>query len=486
MLKYFQQFRLQLWHLIVSLIVLQILIAFLTYNSVLSFDESIWQYIGRNWFRHGLVPYAGGIDNKTPLIYMIYGISDFLFGVNYWFPRLIAIACQTTGIYFVYRITKHVAGKQAGILAVTIYGLSLLWRNTNGKMVSLTQTYEITFLIISFFLFISAQTRRRLFYSGCFAGIALAFRFSAAFSILIILIALFQKRIISNTFLFLAGVSTSVISIFILFILMGINFNDIITYSFLDNFVSGSVTDHPLEWKIEQFANAFLYSDFIIFYPFIITYIFIKRKVDVFIGWLITAFISIAVIGMFAQAHLKELLPPLSIISAISIAYLVNTYKIPIRPFYIIILITFFPKTIEPLLAIKKMLNERNINQTEACKEPYQENEDSKKRLGLWIKSNTQSGETVYVAGYEAQVQAYSCRLSPSIYFNATQTPLAKKRLFLDLNNNKPAMIIIPLFSKYTNLVNLDIQTFLNGIIARDYYFDRCLYSYNIYRKKAQ
>ena len=486
MLKYFQQFRLQLWHLIVSLVILQTLIAFLTYNSVLSFDESIWQYIGRNWFRHGLVPYAGGIDNKTPLIYMIYGISDFLFGVNYWFPRLIAIACQTTGIYFVYRITKHVAGKQAGILAVTIYGLSLLWRNTNGKMVSLTQTYEITFLIIAFFLFLTAQKRKQFFFSGCIAGVALAFRFSAAFSIFVLVIVILQKRTIANALLFFSGVLTSFISLCVLFILMGISFNDIITYSILDNFVQGSITDHPLEWKIEQFANAFLYSDFIIFYPFIITYIFVKRKVDLFAGWLISSFIGIAVIGMFAQAHLKELLPPLSIISAISIAYLVNTYKIPIRPFYIIILITFFPKTIEPLLAIKKMLNERNINQTEACKEPYQENEDSKKRLGLWIKSNTQSGETVYVAGYEAQVQAYSCRLSPSIYFNATQTPLAKKRLFLDLNNNKPAMIIIPLFSKYTNLVNLDIQTFLNKIIAENYYFDRCLYSYNIYRKKAQ
>ena len=484
MLKYFQQFRLQLWYLIVPLIILQILLAFLTYNSILSFDESIWQYIGRNWFRHGLVPYTGGVDNKSPLIYMIYGISDLLFGVNYWFPRLIGIACQTTGIYFVYRITKHVAGKQAGMLAVTIYGLSLLWRNTNGKMVSLTQAYEITFLIIAFFLFLTAQKRKQFFYSGCMAGIALVFRFSAAFSIFIILIALFQKRIISNTFLFLAGVLTSVISFFLIYILMGINFNDIITYSFLDNFVSGSVTDHPLEWKIEQFANAFLYSDFIIFYPFIITYLFIKGKVDVFIGWLITAFISIAVIGMFAQAHLKELLPPLSIMSAISIAYLVNTYKIPVRPFYLIIFVTFFPKTIEPFLAIQKMLNEKNYSQTEVCKEPYQEDEDSKRRLGLWIKSNTQPRETVYIGGYEAQAQAYSCRLSPSIYFNVTQTPLAKKRLFLDLTNNKPAMIIIPLFSKYTNLVNLDIQTFLNELITRDYYFDRCLYSYNIYRKK--
>jgi len=114
---------------------------------VLSFDESIWQYIGRNWFRFRLVPYAGGVDNKSPLIFMIYGFSDFLFSVNYWFPRLLAIVCQSIGIYFVYRITKHVAGKQSGMLAVTLYGLSLLWKSTDGKIVSLTQTYEITFLI---------------------------------------------------------------------------------------------------------------------------------------------------------------------------------------------------------------------------------------------------------------------------------------------------------------------------------------------------
>ena len=126
---------------------------------------------------------------------------------------------------------------------------------------------------------------------------------------------------------------------------------------------------------------------------------------------------------------------------------------------------------------------ESQLKTTQIVKQ--QEDEELKKRLGLWIKSNTRSQEMVYVAGYEAQVQAYSCRLSPSIYFNVTQTPLAKKRLFLDLINNKPAMIIIPLFPKYTDLVNLDIQTFLNGLIARNYYFDRCLYSYNIYRKNA-
>ncbi len=126
-------------YLISIFAILQFLIAFLTSNSGLSFDEAIWHYIGRNWLRHDLVPYTGGVDNKSPLIYMIYGVSDLLFGINSLFTRLLAIICQCIGIFFVYRITNHVAGKQAGLIAVLLYGLSLLWRSTGGKMVSLTQ-----------------------------------------------------------------------------------------------------------------------------------------------------------------------------------------------------------------------------------------------------------------------------------------------------------------------------------------------------------
>ncbi len=74
--------------IIFVLAILQFVISFLTDPMMLTFDESMWQYIGRNWIRNGLVPYTGGIDNKSPLIFFIFGISDRLFGVNYWFPRL--------------------------------------------------------------------------------------------------------------------------------------------------------------------------------------------------------------------------------------------------------------------------------------------------------------------------------------------------------------------------------------------------------------
>ena len=61
-------------HIIALLTILQLLVTLLTDGFALSFDEAMWQYIGRNWFRNGLVPYTGGADNKSPLIFAIFGL----------------------------------------------------------------------------------------------------------------------------------------------------------------------------------------------------------------------------------------------------------------------------------------------------------------------------------------------------------------------------------------------------------------------------
>lgn len=65
--------------IIFVLAIFQFVISFLTEPMMLTFDESMWQYIGRNWIRNGLVPYSGGIDNKSPFIFLVFGISDKLF-----------------------------------------------------------------------------------------------------------------------------------------------------------------------------------------------------------------------------------------------------------------------------------------------------------------------------------------------------------------------------------------------------------------------
>src|ERR1700744_6802637 len=118
------------------LLILQLFVTLFTDGYVLSFDEAMWHYIGRNWFRNGLVPYTGGVDNKSPIFYAIFGLSDKLFGVNYWFPRVLGTACETVGIFYIYKIALKIAGRNAAILAMSFYGFFIFcygaeWRYTS-------------------------------------------------------------------------------------------------------------------------------------------------------------------------------------------------------------------------------------------------------------------------------------------------------------------------------------------------------------------
>ena len=260
--------------LIIFFAILQLLVALPSHH--LNFDEAIWQYIGRNWFRNGLVPYAGGVDNKSPLIFAIFGLSDKLFGVNYWFPRILGTVCQSAGIYYVYKIGKHVSGEQAALFSTTIYGLSLLWKSTDGASVSFTETYSVTFIIISFFYNLTSQNNRKFFISGLIAGLGFGFRFSAFFGIAAIFISSFRRDKRSVIF-FSSGVVLTVILIAILFLLAGINLHEFLTYALADNFVSGSVTDHNLSWRVTNFMNGFFYSEIILFYPFVAAFFFLEK-----------------------------------------------------------------------------------------------------------------------------------------------------------------------------------------------------------------
>jgi len=265
--------------IIVILALLQLFITLLTNGFALSADEAMWHYIGRNWFRNGLVPYAGGADNKSPLIFAVFGLSDKLFGVNYWFPRVLGTICQSIGIYYVYRIANHISGKQAGILAISFYGLSVLWHGADGRYVSYTETYEVMFMIVSFYYFVSSAGKKGFFLSGFFAAMALGFRLSAGLGILALFIASFRKGKKAVLMLCLGAVSGALFLV-LLGSIAGINMHDVFVYALADNFGKGSTTDHDIWCRLVQFFNMFFYSEIILFYPLVLAYFFIKRKAD--------------------------------------------------------------------------------------------------------------------------------------------------------------------------------------------------------------
>jgi hypothetical protein len=473
-----------IFYLLIILTGLQLFIALLTNGFALSQEEAMWHYIGRNWFRHGLVPYSGGADNKSPLFYVTFGLSDRLFGVNYWFPRVLGSLIQSAGIFYVYKIAKQLSGKQAGLLSVSFYGLSVLWHGADGRYVSFTETYEVLCIILSFYFFLCSKYKKGHIISGLFLIIGIGFRLPAVFIIPALLIASFQKGW-KNMLHFCLGMLAGIIALALFSYLAGINFHDILFYMLTDNFGPGSMNNNNFATRMVQFHNMFFYSEVILFYPLVLVYIFIKRKVDWLVLWLIFAFIGINAVGNYARVDLKELLPAMSLMGGLSLAHLINAFHVLIRKVMLIIWICFSPKLIEPFVNTGRVFSGEFQFAKDFCHEPYiQPDESASRQLGLWVKANTSEHDKVYVAGFGAQVQAYSQRISPTIYFNVTQTRIAKERLFCDMKNNKAEVILVPLFPEYKQWVDSDLRIYIDRLVASDYYYDRCLFNYSIYRLK--
>jgi hypothetical protein len=147
----------------------------------------------------------------------------------------------------------------------------------------------------------------------------------------------------------------------------------------------------------------------------------------------------------------------------------------------VIIWICCSPKSLESIFVLTL---DESVHPEIYCKEPYiQPDDKAAKRLGQWIKTNTAPNDKVYIAGFGAEVQAYCERLSPSVYFNVTQTAIAKARLYQDMQRNKPELILIPLFQNYKQYVNADLQLFIKQYVSKGYHLEGCMYSYNIYKR---
>jgi hypothetical protein len=475
-----------LWAWLVIFAFLQICVALFTYSMSLSFDESIWYYVGRNWFRHGMVPYSGGVDNKSPLIFAIFGFSDFLFGINEWFPRIVGTVGQSFGLYFVYRLAKILSNDRAALFALTIYGLSLLWPSAGGKYVSYTETYSVAAVIAAYYFYYENSGTKKSVLSGFLGGLAIGFRVSAVLTVLGLFISVIIYR--PKSFVSVgAGLLISMILLLSAAWLSKINIGDYFEHGFRDNFGTGSATDHDWQWKLRNFSSHFFLSGFVVFLPAIIAWFFLPvRNYPVFI-WFCTAFLAIHLIGIFSTQHFKELLPSLALIAALVIEYFTREWNIFSGVTLILIWIVFFPKTLEPIIGLRNYLFQKSPEKDFFCNnKKLIPDEAAKKRLGLWIRSATNPADKVLIAGYGAEVQAYSERISPTVYFNTTETESAIRRLKWDLTRApKPSMVIIPAYDDYDRQVVPELRLVMNDFVSRDYDLDSCAYGYYIYKMKS-
>ena len=127
-------------------IIIFFLLLIASFNGDMGNDEGMWNYIGRVWI-NGIPPYTGAVDGKPPGIFMLFVISNFLFGVNFWFLRILGILAIVMTSILIYLIGRQLYNPLAGTLAMIIFGFTMAWGLMDGVYTAQIESFMILFII---------------------------------------------------------------------------------------------------------------------------------------------------------------------------------------------------------------------------------------------------------------------------------------------------------------------------------------------------
>ena len=435
----------------VILALLLVLFVFNSFDPLQNYDENLWSYIGRIWNRNGIPPYTGAVENKTPGIFFLYAVSDFLFESNILFIRLIGVISTLISTWALYKICVKLHTKLAGVFCMYIFGLSMNWYLFCGSYFAHTEVFMIMFSIIGFYLIMKCRDIENmkwyLFLGGVSVGIAISFKQIAITTFLALILFFLMYSVIGFSikdklkgivFLFLGCLTSISLSYFILY------FNDVSFYDYFEGawlilLNSGSKAPN-FKAYFDNFWNHLIVTKFIIFYLFIVLFLFQKelQKKPFFLAvilWFALDFVGVIASGYFYGHQIKQVIPSLSIMAGIVMSNLTvnNFYLKSINPKLIIyiIVILFFPYR-QTYLTTKFL---------------FKPLDSSSKDMGAWIRDNTNETDFIYILGSDEKLVSSlleSGRVSSSKYFNSIFITEEKHReiVYSDLLRKTPEIIL--------------------------------------------
>lgn len=473
------------------LVFLLVLFAFNSMNLLLNYDEYLWSYIGRIWNRNGIPPYLGSVENKTPGIFFLYTISDFLFNGNIFFTRIIGVIATLVSAWYLFKICTKLHSKLAGVFCMYLFGFTMCWFLLDGSYFAHTEVFMVLFSILGFYFIIQFEndknTNQNIYLAGLCIGVAISFKQIAltTFVAFLLFFIIFTgahfaiKTKIKGIVLYFLGCLTSItISILILYY-HNVTLNDYLDGAWVILMNSGSkVID--VKTHFFNFFNKLIFSRFLIFYIFLFLFLFQKdlRTRTFYWGiilWFVLDFVGVNASGNYYGHQIKQVIPVLVIIAGIVLSNLVtnNFYlkRIEIKKFIIIfIIIVFFFPYKQSYRTLKSFLKPPDITSEE---------------LGNWIKDYSSKEDYIYLLGGDIKLVSSllaSDRVSSSKYFNSIFITEDKHRkvVYSDLLKKTPKFILkIENDSVYVNQV---YGSQINEFLERNYMLIEKINGIEIYR----
>lgn len=424
-------------------------------------DEGVWGYIGRIWVEDGLLPYSGAVEQKTPIVYLVFALSHLIFGTNLWFPRAMAIAAAAGSGLLVYDAAKRMSTKRAAAIAMGVFILTMPLSSVDGPYVA-TETFMNLFRLLAFALLIRFGTggeRKPLlvFGAGVSYGLAIASKQIAlldAVPILCFLLAIDgrQYRTVARHCVFiavgaLAGTFLSILPL----LLSGGTVLDYIDGAWIILTDSGITAATPVT-RISGFFRHFFNVRLYFLSAGVIGYLAFYKQLKAsvryalpLLAWAAAEFAAYNAQGLYLDHHYKAFLPSFTIIFGITLDFVFTrlavagsaTAERDQRMFFVVAMLGLF---------LFYIPFETNYYHT-VRKFAKGLQDSSYRDLGLYLRDHTKEGDYVYHWGiHNGPIYYYSERNAPGRYFSSyfLKRPGAVQETQKDLAEHPPKFIVVP------------------------------------------
>lgn len=318
-----------------SCMTLLIIVRSLTlYSEVIQVDESDFATYGAIWATGG-TPYVDFVDNKPPLCYAFYAISNLLFGNNMIAVHSIMILWIAITSWFIMLLARTIGYNRAGPWAALLYSAwTVCFPATATLPANSENMFNLPSAIAAYCYLKSGTTDKKnnksilILLAGIFIAIASLFKHQAGILLCVIIVHIVYEAILRQTskwkalydILILACGFVIPWAIFFIYFIRHDALSEALTYNFYNNihYVNSHFDYARFLSRLSIRTSLFILANLPLFVC--ATYACVNLKENIkwfFIFWVIGAMLAVSAGGHFSPHYYVQVWPPIILLAAL-------------------------------------------------------------------------------------------------------------------------------------------------------------------------